>query len=251
MLFLLTNDDGISAKGLMLLEARLREDYEKKGRARIVTVAPQFPQSGASRALTVYRPLRCNEIEKDRFQIDGTPVDCVHFALKLLLKSEVTFLISGINNGPNLGDDIAYSGTVGAALEAARMGIPSLALSLVFDKKEIPDFSNAVEFGIKAAELMISNPPQKGVAISANIPQGKIKGIKITKPGRRIYSDRIEVRKDPFGKNYYWMAGDGTLSGVNDPGTDFEALNSNCISISPLDSNCFASYTELELWKNL
>lgn len=244
MIVLLTNDDGISAPGLRVLEETLRRVHPS---TRFVTVAPAFPSSGMSRSITLYKPVRSEPVGEDRYQLDGTPADCVLWGLKHLIKEEVRLVISGINHGPNLGDDVAFSGTVSAALEAARYGVPSLALSLAVDKEF--DFTHAAEYVPIAFEMMLSAKLPWGVAVSVNIPEGEPRGVAVTRPGRRLYSDYISERLDPFGRPYYWLAGSGRMDGDHEPGTDIEAVNRGFISVTPLDSDFHAQYTDLTAWQ--
>ncbi len=242
MIFLLTNDDGISAPGLLALEKALRS----RGSARIVTVAPAFSCSGMSRSITLYKPVRVEQVGEDRHALDGTPADCVVWGLKHLLREKAAVVISGINHGPNLGDDIAFSGTVAAALEGARYGIPALAVSLASER--VYDFTHAVRFALAGVEKLLSHPPASGVAISMNVPSGEPSGVKVTRPGRRVYSDEIVERADPFGRSYYWLAGSGKLSGSPDPGTDIDAVTGGFVSVTPLDSDFHAGYTDMSEW---
>jgi 5'-nucleotidase len=247
MIILLTNDDGIGAPGLASVEHAVMAAADSFGNPRIVTVAPAFPHSGASRAVTMNRPVRCEEVGPDRFQLDGTPADCVTWALKFLISDPVGAAISGINHGPNLGHDVTYSGTVSAALEAARAGIPSLAISLAADS--FHDFSHAATFTVEALRRLIEHRPPPGVAVSVNVPGGKPKGVRVTRPGARTYADNVIERTDPFGRSYYWLAGDGRLGGAMEPGTDILAVAEGFISISALDSDLHAPYTDLSSWQ--
>jgi 5'-nucleotidase len=242
----ITNDDGITAPGLHALEAALRAAAPRMGFSNVVTVAPAFPRSGMSRAITIDKPVRCESLAEHRFQLDGTPADCVMWAFKHLARDRIALIVSGINHGPNLGHDIAYSGTVAAALEGARFGVPALALSLT--APETADFSHASEFAVEAVENLLEEPLPPGVAISVNIPGGKPAGVKVTRPGTRVYSDFVLERTDPFGRPYYWLAGDARLEGAPEPGTDLEAIESGFISVTPLDSDFHAPYTSMQRW---
>ncbi len=252
MNLLLTNDDGIAAEGLRVLEEEVRR--AASGKARVVTVAPAFAKSACSRSITVHQPVRCDAVGEDRYQLDGTPTDCVHWATKHLLPDGVSMVLSGINHGPNLADDIAYSGTVAAALEAARLGIPAIALSLAPSAAapaDAPfDFAPAARFAVEAMKRLEANPLPRGVALSANVPVGPIRGARVAPPGRRIYSDRIEMRTDPLGRDYYWMVGDATLSGEDEPGSDIDIVNRGFIALTPLDSDLHAAYTDMAPWTN-
>lgn len=243
----ITNDDGITAPGLHALEASLRAAAERLGFSRVVTVAPAFPRSGMSRAITIDKPVRCEPIADDRFQLDGTPADCVMWAFKHLERERIAFIVSGINHGPNLGHDIVYSGTVAAALEGARYGVPALAISLV--EPETRDFSFAADYAVTAVEETLKGTLPPGVAISINVPGGKPRGVRVARPGSRVYSDFVLERTDPFGRPYYWLAGDAKLSGGTEPGTDMAAIADGFIAVTPLDSDFHAPYTLMSEWE--
>jgi 5'-nucleotidase len=228
MIVLLSNDDGIQSEGLTALEASLSPLGE------LYTVAPDRAQSSMSHALTLHRPLRVQELAPRRLAIDGTPVDCVKLALTGLLPARPDFVVSGINKGPNLGDDILYSGTVSAAIEAALLGIPAVAVSLVTFKAF--DFRAAAEFiaeligkirarGFAPATLLNVNVPP--------LPRDQLKGWKLTRMGKRHYSETIVERVDPRGAKYYWIGGDD-LGFAHDEGTDCMAVHEGYVSVTPL-----------------
>lgn len=243
MIVLCTNDDGISAPGLHAVEAVLRAG----GLHRVVTVAPAFPASGTSRAITITRPVRVEGVGEDRYALEGTPADCVLWAVKHLLKeSGCAAVISGINHGPNLGTDVVFSGTCAAALEGARFGVPSLAVSLAVDHPH--DFSHAAAFVRDAVPRLMASSFPGGVCVSANVPAGEPRGVRLARPGRRAYSDFVLEREDPFGRSYYWLAGDGMLGGDAEQGTDLAWVQQGFISLTPLDSDFHAPYTDLSSW---
>jgi 5'-nucleotidase len=228
MIILLSNDDGVQSEGLTALEESLRQVAE------IYTVAPDRAQSSMSHALTLHRPLRVHELAPRRLSVDGTPVDCVKLALTGLLPVRPDLVVSGINKGPNLGDDIIYSGTVSAAIEGALLGIPAIAVSLV--TFENFDFRAAAEFtatlvariqagGIPADTLLNVNVPA--------VPKEQLKGWKLTRMGKRHYSENIVERVDPRGGKYYWIGGDD-LGFAHDEGTDCMAVHEGYISVTPL-----------------
>lgn len=244
MILLCTNDDGISAPGLHAVEAALGG---LEG-ARVVTVAPAFPASGTSRAITITRPVRVEGVGPDRWALEGTPADCVLWAAKHLLRETgCAAVISGINHGPNLGTDTVFSGTCAAALEGARFGLPSLAVSLAVDHPH--DFSHAAAFVRDAVPRLVASPPPRGVCVSANVPGGVPRGVRVARLGRRAYSDFVLEREDPFGRPYYWLAGDGMLGGDADPGTDLAWVQQGYIAVTPLDSDFHAPYTDLAPWE--
>lgn len=247
MVILCTNDDGIGAPGLHAVEAALRDRARAAG-DRVVTVAPAFPASGTSRAITITRPVRVEEVGPERWALDGTPADCVLWAAKHLLReSGCGAVVSGINHGPNLGTDVVFSGTCAAALEGARFGIPALAISLAVDHPH--DFSEAAAFVKEYLPRLIAAPPPRGVCVSANVPGGKPLGVRSARPGRRAYSDFVLEREDPFGRSYYWLAGDGLLGGDADEGTDLAWVQKGYIAVTPLDSDFHAPYTDLASWE--
>ena len=241
MIILLSNDDGIQSDGLTALEkslARLAEIY---------TVAPDRAQSSMSHALTLHRPLRVHELSPRRMAVDGTPVDCVKLALTGLLPVKPDLVVSGINKGPNLGDDIIYSGTVSAAIEGTLLGIPAIAVSLV--TFENFDFRAAAEFTATLIERIQQPGIPAGTLLNVNVPhlpREQLKGWKFTRMGKRHYSENIVERIDPRGGKYYWIGGDD-LGFVPGEGTDCTTVADGFISITPLhlDLTNYASIAEL------
>lgn len=228
MIILVSNDDGIHAEGLMALEKSLEP------LAEVYTVAPEREQTSMSHALTLHRPLRVREVAPRRLAIDGTPTDCVKLALTGLLPVRPNLVISGINKGPNLGDDIIYSGTVSAALEAALLGIPAIAVSLV--TFENLTFDAAAEFTAALVKRLQERgiPPQMLLNINVPaLPRETIKGWRFTRQGKRHYSENIVERLDPRGKKYYWIGGDD-LGFDQDDGTDCMAVHEGYVSVTPL-----------------
>ena len=202
--------------------------------AEVYTVAPEREQTSMSHALTLHRPLRVREVAPRRLAIDGTPTDCVKLALTGLLPVRPNLVISGINKGPNLGDDIIYSGTVSAALEAALLGIPAIAVSLVtFENLK---FAAAAEFTGALVQRLKDHgiPPQMLLNINVPaVPREDIKGWRLTRQGKRHYSENIVERVDPRGKKYYWIGGDD-LGFDQDDGTDCMAVHEGYVSVTPL-----------------
>jgi 5'-nucleotidase len=228
MIILLSNDDGIQSEGVTALEDALRSV------ADIYTVAPDRAQSSMSHALTLHRPLRVNELGPRRLSVDGTPVDCVKLALTGLLPVRPDLVISGINKGPNLGDDIIYSGTVSAAIEGALLGIPAIAVSLVTFKDF--DFRAAAEFTARlvAQVQQIGIPPKTLLNVNVPpVPKDHLKGWRLTRMGKRHYSENIVERVDPRGGKYYWIGGDD-LGFAQEEGTDCMSVHDGFISVTPL-----------------
>ena len=228
MIILLSNDDGIQSEGITALEEKLRQEGD------IFTVAPDRAQNSMSHALTLHRPLRVHEIAPRRLSVDGTPVDCVKLALTGLLPVRPDLVISGINKGPNLGDDIIYSGTVSAAIEGVLLGVPAIAVSLVTFKDF--DFRAAAEFTARlVSQIQQSGIPPKTL-LNVNVPsypKDQLKGWRFTRMGKRHYSENIVERVDPRGGKYYWIGGDD-LGFADEVGTDCVAVHEGYISVTPL-----------------
>jgi 5'-nucleotidase len=211
-------------------------------------VAPDREQSASSHALTLQRPLRVEELGPRQFAVDGTPADCVNLAICGILPERPGLVVSGINKGANLGDDITYSGTVSAAMEGTLLGIPSIALSLV--ARDRFDFAAAAAFARSLARYVIARPPAPYTLLNVNVPgiaRTAITGIRITRQGKRRFGDAVVEKRDPRGKKYYWIGG-SELGFVDEPGTDFAAVDDGAISITPihLDLTHYPSFATLE-----
>ena len=228
MIILLSNDDGIHSDGINMLTESLQRVGE------LYTVAPDREQNSMSHALTLHRPLRVYPMGPQRFAVDGTPTDCVKLALTGLLPVRPDLVVSGINKGPNLGDDIIYSGTVSAAIEGALLGVPAIAVSLV--TFENFDFQPAAEFTATLVSRIQekASPPETLLNINVPpLPKDKIKGWRLTRQGKRHYSETIVERIDPRGRKYYWIGGDN-LGFAQEDGTDCVAVHEGYISVTPL-----------------
>lgn len=227
MRVLLSNDDGIHSAGLAALADALAEVAE------VFVVAPDREQSAASHAISLHRPLRIVELGPRRWSVDGTPTDCVYVALHHLLKeTRPDVCLSGINYGPNLGDDVTYSGTVAAAMEATLLGIPSIAVSLV--ARERFDFGPAAAFARGLAVEVAGRGLPKGTLLNVNVPAGAPKGFAITRLGKRNYGSSVIENVDPRGRRYYWIGGSETKHEVI-PGSDCCAVfDADLVSITPL-----------------
>lgn len=242
---LISNDDGIHSEGIKALARALKRVGE------VFVVAPDRERSAASHSLTLHRPLRVEKIGLNAYAIDGTPTDCINLAVNGILKKRPDLVVSGINKGGNLGDDVTYSGTVSAAMEGTLLGIPSFAISLVSISRENFDFKNAARFAARLARFILKNRLPKDTLLNINVPDvDDIKGYRITKQGKRLYGDAIVEKVDPRGKKYYWIGGD-ILKWEGGEDTDFKAITSNFISITPvhLDMTNYASFKELHKWK--
>lgn len=225
---LVTNDDGVHAPGIKALHDAVRH----LGRA--VIVAPERDKSAVSHALTMNRPLHVRQLGEDAYTLDGTPTDCVTLGMNKILPKMPDLLVSGINPGPNLGDDISYSGTVSAAIEGTMYGIPSLAFSLA---GEAPfDFETAAGVAWKLASMAMQFGLPANTLLNINIPQrpaGEIRGIRFTRQGRRIYKNAIQETYDPWGRKHYWIGG-GTVHWTGGDDTDEQALQEGYISVTPI-----------------
>lgn len=223
---LVTNDDGIYSEGLRKLASALRNLGE------VTIVAPDREQSAASHALTLNRPLRMLQLEEQEWIVDGTPSDCVNLAvLKLMKEARPDVVVSGINFGPNLGDDVTYSGTISAAFEGALLNIPSIAFSSLVG--EHFSFERCAEVARELVRWLLGQPPNPQIILNVNFPVAEFEGVKVTRLGKRVYSEGIIERLDPRGRKYYWIGGEEP---VWDPaeGTDFEAVHGGYVSITPL-----------------
>ncbi len=228
MRILLSNDDGYRAPGLNCLAEALRDTGE------IHVVAPERDRSGASNSLTLDYPLRPRRADNGFVFVDGTPTDCVHLAVTGLLEHEPDIVISGINSGANLGDDVIYSGTVAAAMEGRFLGLPAIAVSLVINEDEHFETAAAV---VKALlKRMPSNPLPADTILNINVPDlpiSKVSGIEVTRLGHRHKAEPVVRTLDPRGRPVYWV---GSPGGEQDagPGTDFHAVRCGRISVTPL-----------------
>lgn len=245
ILILVTNDDGVFAPGL----AALAQELQQVG--RVVVVAPDRDNSAASHSLTMQRPLRVKAIEADRYSVDGTPTDCVILAVGKILKRNPDLIVSGINPGPNLCDDVSYSGTVSAATEGTMLGIPSFAVSLAGE--EPCNYQQAAQLAGRLARKILKHGLPPDTLLNVNVPAGEaenISGIKFTRQGRRRYEGSIKETNDPWGRNHYWIGG-GTPTLDTGANTDAQAINDGFISITPLHldrTNYFALNYLTEDW---
>ena len=226
---LISNDDGINSEGLHVLADSLRDLGE------IFIVAPDREQSAASHALSLHNPLRIDEISENIFSVDGTPTDCINLAVNGILKDKrPDIVISGINKGENLGDDITYSGTVSAAMEGTLLGIPSIAVSIASRKNF--DFDTASYYALIIAKYVIDKSLPPGTLLNVNVPnlpKSKIKGIKVTTQGKRVYGEPIVEKIDPRGRKYYWIGGD-ELRFLNIKDSDLVAVTQGFVSVTPI-----------------
>lgn len=228
---LVTNDDGFDAPGL----AALIEAVEPLG--DVVVAAPDREQSASSHSLTLTRPLRVFRVAEGRHRIDGTPTDCVHLAIPRLTGGRLPDLVvSGINRGLNIGDDVTYSGTVAGALEACLLHAPAIAFSRAVDDDGRADYDGAVAFARKIAADVLERGLPDGVLLNVNFPLGAPTGVRVTRQGTRTYRTTLIERHDPKGRPYYWVAAADTTP-TGEPDGDHIAIAEGCVSISPLHAN--------------
>lgn len=230
MLILVTNDDGVRSPGIRAL-AEVLHDL-----GRVVVVAPDRNRSAVGHALTLEHPLRAEELKKDVFAVDGTPTDCVNLGIHGLIQATPDLVVSGINRGSNVGDDITYSGTVCAAMEASLMGLPAIAVSLDNDQFQADDLLVAAKFARNLAGIVLLSGLPPDTFLNVNVPGGGCKGVMLTRQGKRKYGDAVVCNQDPRGRNYFWIGG-GDVGYQDIPGSDCNALNEGLISVTPLHTN--------------
>ncbi|AOT07156.1 5'/3'-nucleotidase SurE [Pseudoalteromonas luteoviolacea] len=244
MNILLSNDDGVSAKGIEVLYKALSEV------ANVTVVAPDRNCSGASNSLTLMNPLRTTKLDNGFISVNGTPTDCVHLGVNQLTKTPPDLVVAGINNGANLGDDTLYSGTVAAAAEGRHLGLPAIAVSLC-SKKEA-HYETAAAVTIKIINALGSHPLPQDQIININVPDiplSELRGIKVTRLGARHKADTMTKQKDPWNRDIYWYGTLGTESDAGE-GTDFYAVKQGYAAITPLtvDMTAHDSLERLATW---
>ena len=247
-MILITNDDGFNARGIRAL----REEISQV--AEVIMVAPETEQSAVGHAITLSSPLKVRKVveagEFLGYAVNGTPADCVKIAATVLLDKPPELVISGVNQGGNMGTCVIYSGTVSAATEAATMGIPAMAISL--NSFESQDFSAATAFARKFFPIVIEKGLPEGVSLNINVPAvpiSEIKGAVVTRQGKSRVIETFDKRTDPRNNTYYWMAGEMEMNEVEE-GTDCELVAKNYISITPIhyDLTHFKSVEALKEW---
>ncbi len=249
MRILISNDDGYRARGIIALREAL------KGLGDLTVVAPDRNRSGASNSLTLEVPLRVAQAEPDVYYVQGTPTDCVHLAISGLFPFEPDMVVSGINDGSNLGDDVLYSGTVAAATEGRFLGKPAVAVSLNTDGLR-GDAQRRFDTGAHFARLIVERLQTQPLGLATvlnvnvpNIPVAEVKGIRVTRLGNRHRSEHVIRAEDPRGRPVYWVgpAGAGQDAG---PGTDFHAVAEGFVSVTPLtvDLTNHAALGDLRTW---
>ncbi len=232
---LVTNDDGISSAGIKALAKALATLGD------VYVVAPDSEQSAVAHALTLHRPLMVNKVSKNRYSVNGTPTDCVIIGVNKLLPQKPDIIVSGINHGGNLGDDVTYSGTVAAAMEGTLIGIPSIAVSLAIDAQSSGSsavkparFRRAAAYAVRYAKKVLKNGLPKDTLLNINIPDiTEPKGVKLTKQGKRVYDNAIQEIIGPRGETCYWIGGGVPVWEGSDE-TDFKAVFNGFVSVTPI-----------------
>lgn len=228
MKILLSNDDGYQAPGLLALAGSLAELGE------IWVVAPELDRSGASNSLTLDYPLHPKVMDNGFIRVDGTPTDCVHLAITGLLEQEPDIVVSGINSGPNMGDDVLYSGTVAAATEGRFLGFPAMAISINSFNPE--HYATAARVAQQLVKRLQERPLQPDIILNVNVPDlpfAELRGFKATRLGYRHKAEPVVKSRDPRGKTIYWVGPAGAEQDAG-PGTDFHAVRSGYVSVTPL-----------------
>jgi 5'-nucleotidase len=246
---LVTNDDGVRSEGIHQLARALAR------LGTVTVVAPHVEASAIGHALTLRRPLRVTELEPQVFEVDGTPTDCVNVAIARILQGPPDLIVSGINKGYNLGDDVTYSGTVAGALEGALLGIPSIAVSLE-RSAGLYDFGPAADGAAQVAErLLAGNSLSPRTFLNINVPSGRPKGMRVTVQARRNHVTVVNERIDPRGQAYYWIE-EGQNEWEPHDRSDYQAVRDGFISLTPLqpdltDYQALALLDELSAWREV
>ena len=242
---LVTNDDGVRSDGLHELARALAP------LGSVTIVAPHLEASAIGHALTLRRPLRVQQLDERVFEVDGTPTDCVNVAITQIMRAAPALVVSGINKGYNLGDDVTYSGTVAGALEGALLGIPSVAVSLA--RAAEYDFTPAAVAAAQVAERVLAHGLPSRTFVNVNVPAGKPKGFRVTVQAKRNHVTVVDARIDPRGQAYYWIE-----EGQNDwephDRSDYQAVKDGYVSVTPLqpdmtDYQALAQLDELAIWR--
>ncbi len=250
-LILVTNDDGITAPGIIALAKAMKEIGD------VIVIAPDKPQSGVGHAITINATLRLNKTNyhnvKEEYSLSGTPVDCVKMATDKLLKRNPDLIVSGINHGSNISVNVIYSGTMSAAVEGAIDGIPSVGFSLM-DYSINADFTASMEVAKTIARNILANGLPKGICLNVNIPPLKyaeLKGIKICRQAKADWKEVFDERKDPYGRSYYWLTGEFIDMEPGASDTDVSAVKSGYASVVPVqfDLTGYSALPALRKWK--
>jgi len=243
---LISNDDGVHARGIKVLRKALEEI------ADVTVVAPDRERSGASHSLTMDVPLRTHQIRDNIIGVDGTPTDCVLLALKVLFSEPPDLVISGINRGANMGDDVTYSGTIAAAMEATLMGVPAMAVSLCRCESGAYDYEASAEVARDVALMVLERGLPEGTLLNVNVPnvpREELTGVEVARQGKQVYEEAVVEKQDPRGRTYYWIGGQLT-SWEPEPDTDYAAVSQGRVSITPihLDLTDYRAMDVLRSW---
>lgn len=240
MNILVSNDDGVLAPGLALLANACAEV------GSVTVVAPDREQSGTSHSLTLHRPLRPTRRPDGAFQLDGTPTDCVLLAIQTLMPERPDFVFSGVNHGPNMGEDVLYSGTVAAAMEAVSLGVPGIAISFAGrDVNLLASYRSVVSMLVRRITEVADFPSAMLLNINLpNSPAEDVKGIRVTQLGSRYFSESLTRMTDPWGREIFWIGG-GTITWTGGADSDHEAVAAGYISVTPLQMD-LTSYSLIE-----
>ena len=238
---LITNDDGIQAPGIKALEQSLAAVGE------VTVIAPDREMSATSQSISLHTPLRIHRIDDRHYGIGGTPADSVILALYQILTQRPDLVVSGINPGGNMGENVVYSGTVGGAMEAAVHGLPAFAISLA-SRKDL-DFSSAAAFAAQLATKILAAGLEPGVCLNVNVPRGEVRDVRITRQSQKISQNLVMEQLDPRGRPHYWL--DETVEfGEVEPDSDYGAVHARAISVTPLqvDRTHYPSLNHISHW---
>ncbi len=227
-IILVTNDDGVHSPGIIALVKAMKS----LGTAYIV--APDRERSAAGHSLTLHRPLKVEELRENVYSVNGTPTDCVTVAINKVLPMKPALVVSGINRGANLGDDITYSGTVSAAIEGTIFGIPSIAFSLISGKHY--HYEAASQYAVKIATYVLQHALPYDTLLNVNVPnirREEIRGMRLTRQGKRIYENSIQETYNPWGEKHYWIGG-GNIYWEHGEDTDMDAVQAGYVSVTPI-----------------
>jgi 5'-nucleotidase len=247
MRVLVSNDDGVDAPGIRILAQGLRDAGHE-----VIIVAPDRDRSGASNSLTLDMPVRVVQLDEGSWRVYGTPTDCVHVAITGMLELEPDMVVSGINNAANLGDDVIYSGTVAAAMEGRFLGLPALALSLVSSDHKGRHYETAARAAVEIIARLAVDPLPADTILNVNVPDvawEAVKGFEVTRLGNRHRAEPCTPQQDPRGRTWWWIGAAGAAQDAG-PGTDFHAVHTDHISITPIhvDLTRFQALEQVASW---
>ncbi len=247
MHILIANDDGLYAPGIRLLSERLAEHCD-----RVTIVAPDRDRSGASNSLTLDQPIRVEQQKDNVYKVFGTPTDCVHVAITGLLDGEPDMVVSGINAGANMGDDVLYSGTVAAAMEGRFLGLPAMAVSLSYGREGPSHYESAARAATILMRRLVAEPLPADTILNVNVPDlpwSEIRGFETTRLGHRHRSENVIPLEDPRGRTFFWIGPPGGEQD-NGPGTDFNAVRNGYVSVTPIhvDLTRYQALDQISQW---